>query len=1122
MVHCKHCAQENPPQAKFCLNCGNGLSQQCAQCQTELPPAARFCFACGTPIPASGPRPAPASRPVSTPAHLAEKIRVSKSSLEGERKQVTVLFADLKGSLDAIADRDPEEARNIIDPVIEKMMEAVHRYEGTVNQVMGDGIMALFGAPLSHEDHAVRACYAALAMQAAMRRYNEETRRVHGVEVQIRVGLNSGEVVVRAIGNDLSMDYSAIGQTTHLAARMEQLATPGTIRLTGDTLRLAEGFVHVTPLGPIPVKGLDQPVEVFELTGASALRTRVQAAAARGLTRFVGRQTEMELLGRALSRVADGRGQIVALVGEPGVGKSRLLWEFTHSHRLQGWAVLESASVSYGKASAYKPLSDLLRSYFQVDDRDDARRIREKLTGKLLTLDKNLEPTLPAFLSLLDVPFENPEWQALVPSQRRQRILEACKRLLIRESQVQPLAVVFEDLHWIDPETQAFLDSLVDSLASTRMLLLVNYRPEYEHDWAGKTFYTQLRIDPLPAESAQELLEGMLGNAPELQPLRQLLIERTEGNPFFLEESVRELVETQVLLGERGGYRLVMRLSDVQVPSRVQAVLSARIDRLPADNKRLLQTAAVVGKDVPLPLLRAIADLPEEVLWQGLTQLQAAEFLYETSLFPEPEYTFKHALTHEVAYASMLQERRRGVHGRIVEAMESIYGGRLLEHVERVGQHAFRGQVWDKAVLYLKQAGDKALARSAIQEAVGYFDQALSALRQLPRTAEHLVQEIDLRLELRNALHPLGEHDRVFEILREAQALAEAASDSRRLGRVFSLLAQSLRLRGEYERALEVGLEAVRIGADLGDLSIQATANFHLGQTHFQLAAHDDAHRMHGNNVTMLKGDLARQRLGMAGLPGVFSRGHLAWSLAELGRFPEAITACEEASQIAGIVKHGYSQAFAEYCGGVVFLRMGEPARAVARLEHGFSLCKAMNFRQEIPFVSAFLGFAYALAGRMDDAVVLLRQGVEAAAALKMMANREWLLGLLSEGCLLAGQVEAANDAADQALDFARQYREAGWEAWGLFHKGEVLSQRGPQALSEAGSVLELARSRAESLRLRPLAARCELSLGKLRGRTGDHPRRRQHMEAAISEMREMGMQHWLQQAEEELQAANA
>ena len=443
-----------------------------------------------------------------TPAHLAEKILTSRSALEGERKQVTVLFADLKGSLELLADRDPEEARQLLDPVLERMMAAVHRYEGTVNQVMGDGIMALFGAPIAHEDHAVRACYAALAMQEAIRRYSDEVRRGHGVEVQIRVGLNSGEVVVRAIGNDLHMDYSAIGQTTHLAARMEQLAPPGSIRLTADTLRLAEGWVQVTPLGPVPVKGLPAPVEVCELVGAGPARTRLQAFAARGLTPFVGRQAELAALHQALEQAGAGHGQVVAVIGEPAIGKTRLFHEFTHASRTQGWLLLESSSTSYGKATPYLPVIDLLKAYFQIEDRDDGRRIREKLTGRLLTLDPALGPSLPAFLALLEVPVEDPHWQALDPSQRRQRTLDALKRLLLRESQVQPLLLVFENLHWIDTETQAFLDGLVESLPAARLLLLVNYRPEYQHGWGTKTYYTQLRLDPLPPAERR-------GHAPE-------------------------------------------------------------------------------------------------------------------------------------------------------------------------------------------------------------------------------------------------------------------------------------------------------------------------------------------------------------------------------------------------------------------------------------------------------------------------------------------------------------------------------------------------------------------------------------------------------------------------------
>ena len=611
-----------------------------------------------------------------TPSYLAEKILTSRSALEGERKQVTVLFADLKGSMELLAERDPEEARQLLDPVLERMMAAVHRYEGTVNQVMGDGIMALFGAPLAHEDHAVRACYAALAMQAALRAYAEDVRRAHGITVQMRLGLNSGEVVVRAIGNDLHMDYSAIGQTTHLAARMEQLATPGSILLTAATLHLVEGLVRVTAMGPVPVKGLDTPVDVFELVGASALRGRLQARMAGGLTRFVGRGPELATLRQTLERAMAGHGQVVAVVGEAGVGKSRLVYECLHAPQTQGWRILESASVSYGKATPYFPVIDLLKRYAHVEEPDDPRTVRAKVTGQILTLDETLQDTIPALLSLLEVLPDDSPFRSLDPPQRRQRLLQALKRVLLRESQVQPLLLVFEDLHWIDTETQALLDSLVESLPTARLLLLVNYRPEYQHSWGSKTYYTQLRLDPLPPASADELLQALLGDDPSLAPLKQLLIARTEGNPFFLEESVRTLVETGVLVGERSASRLAQALPTIQVPATVQAVLAARMDRLPPEDKRLLQTAAVIGTEVPLALLQTIAEEPAEVLHRSLAHLQTSEFLYETQLFPDQVYTFKHALTHEVAYSSLLQERRRVLHAQIVEALETLAGER--------------------------------------------------------------------------------------------------------------------------------------------------------------------------------------------------------------------------------------------------------------------------------------------------------------------------------------------------------------------------------------------------------------------------------------------------------------
>ena len=449
--------------------------------------------------------------------------------------------------------------------------------------------------------------------------------------------------------------------------------------------------------------------------------------------------------------------------------------------------------MSYGKATPYFPVVDLFKRYMHVEDGDEPRTVRAKVTGHLLTLDEALQETIPALLALLEaLPADSP-FLALDPPQRRQRTLAALKRVLLRESQVQPLLLVFEDLHWIDSETQALLDSLVESLPTAHMLLLVNYRPEYQHGWGSKTYYTQLRLDPLPPASADELLQALLGDDPSLAPLKQLLIARTEGNPFFLEESVRTLMESGVLVGEPGAYRLAKPVESLQVPATVQAVLAARIDRLSREDKHLLQMRRGRRYGVSLPLVQAIAELPEAALHRGLAHLQAAEFLYETRLFPDHEYTFKHALTHEVAYSSLLLERRRALHARIVEALEALAGDRVAEQVERLADHALRGEVWDKALAYCRQAGEKAMARSAYREAVGSFEQALSALAtSAGDSATRSEQAIDLRLALRSALQPLGDFGRILAVLREAEALAEALDDPCRLAQALRLSVTSI------------------------------------------------------------------------------------------------------------------------------------------------------------------------------------------------------------------------------------------------------------------------------------------------------------------------------------------
>jgi len=1118
-VKCPQCLHENRSGAKFCEACAAPQVRTCSNCGSELSPTAKFCPECAHPAgQVAPPKPQRFGPPkVYTPKHLVEKILTSKAALEGERKQVTILFADLKGSLELLVDRDPEQARQLLDPVLERMMEAVHRYEGTVNQLMGDGLMAIFGAPLAHEDHGVRACYAALDMQAAIRRYAEEVWHANGVKVQIRVGLNSGEVVVRAIGNDLHMDYSAIGQTTHLAARMEQLATPGTVLLTADTLQLAEGYVVVKPLGPVPVKGLEVALEVYELVGTRLLRSRLQAAAARGLTRFVGRETELEHLRQALGRAAGGHGQVLGIVGEPGVGKSRLVWEATHSHRVHGWQVLQAGSASYGKATSYLPVIDLLKSYFAIEDPDSPRAVREKVTGKLLTLDRALEDSLPALFSLLEVPTDDPRWQVLDPPQRRRMTLDAVKRLLLRESQVQPLLVIFEDLHWIDSETQALLDSLIESVPAARLLLLVNYRPEYQHTWGSRTYYTQLRLDPLPPESAEELLGALLGPDVGLEPLKRVLIAKTEGNPFFLEESVRALVEIGSLLGERGAYRLARPMPDIQVPATVQAVLSARIDRLPPEDKATLQTASVVGKDVPFVLLLAISEQAEAELHAAIGRLQAAEFLYETGMFPELEYTFKHALTHEVTYGGLLHDRRRTLHGQIVAAIERLYPDRLTQHIEKLAHHALKGEVWEKAVAYLYQAGAKAYARSAHHEAMRYFEQALAVLNHLSESHETLEHAVDIHFDLAKSLLPLGQVDGRLQHLRNAEGLAKALGDQRRLGWVSTHMCDHFWFTGDFTESRTFGESAQAIAETIQDVPLQVAADFYLGVTCFSLGDYHRAEDLCRRVVQSLAGDLSCKHLPVTEFPTPVPHSYLSLALAERGEFDEGIAHGKEGIRLAEAVERPYTLVIACWALAYVYGLTGELSLAVRFLERSQAISREWDLTVLSPRVTGLLGSVYAALGRVGEGISLLHQALEEMETLGVGAYHSLLLLRLGEAYLLAQRLEEAIAIGDQALRLCRERSERGYEAWALRFLGEAASHHDPLDPMAVEGHYHQALAIADELSMRPLAAHCHLGLGKLYRCAGDGVRTREHLITADSMYREMDMGFWLIQTETEM-----
>ena len=720
------------------------------------------------------------------------------------------------------------------------------------------------------------------------------------------------------------MDYSAVGHTTHLAARMEQIAIPGSIRLTGETLRLAEGFVEARSLGLVPIKGQARPVEVFDLLRATPTRTRLQAAVARGLTPFVGRQSELGVLGEKLERAAAGRGQVVALVGESGVGKSRLFYELARSPRLQGWLVVESGAVAYGKSGTYRPLIHLLKAYLGIDEGDDPRQRREKIVAKLLALDEALQPALPAFLALLDVPVEDSRWNLLDPSSRRRQTLDAVRRVFLKEGQLRPVLLVFEDLHWIDPETQAFLDLLVEDLHAARVLLLVNYRPEYEHGWGRLGHYSQLRIEPLSERTAGELLTQMLGPASSLDTLKQLLIERTDANPFFMEESVRTLVETGALAGAPGHYRLEQPLQRIQVPPTVQAVLAGRIDRLPPEEKELLQCAAALGKDVPYRLLRAIVAAPEDAdppRPRASARRRAPardEPLPGARVFLPPRADPRGGVREPRPRAAPQPARRHRA------AVETEYADRLPEHVERLAHHAEGGELWDKALGYLRQAGARAFAHSAQSAAVGWFERALAVLERQPRTPERIALAIDLRLELRYALIPLGHSTRVLATLREAEALALEIDDQARLALIYSFLTNYYQVAGDPRQSIDYGQRALAFATTHGDLAAEVTATAFLASAYFTVGEYARTLEMGRRNIGLLQGERELQRFGMANLPSVYTRLSLARALAEVGRFDEGRETAEEALRIAEKADHAVSLPLGWFALGYVLLRQGQ------------------------------------------------------------------------------------------------------------------------------------------------------------------------------------------------------
>jgi len=1050
-----------------------------------------------------------------TPRHLAERIRAEQAALEargapdGERKTITALFADIKGSMDILEDLDPEEARRLIDPALTLMMDAVHRYEGYVAQSLGDGIFALFGAPIAHEDHAHRALFAALRMQDDIRRYADRLRLERGVPLQLRVGLNTGEVVVRAIRtDDLHTDYVPIGHSTGLAARLQSLATPGSILVTEATYRLTEGYFAFKSLGAAQVKGVREPVPLYEVLGVGPLRTRLQLSARRGLVRFVGRQRELEALQRAWEQAQRGQGQIVAVVGEAGVGKSRLCYEFK-LRVPRGALVLEAFSVSHGQAFPLLPLIELLKHYVQLTPQDDERRTREQVTGKVLTLDRSLEETLPYLLVLLGVAEATTALAQMDPQIRRRRTFEAVTRLLLRESLNQPLLLLIEDLHWLDRETEAWLQLLSERLATARVLLLVNYRPEYQHGWGSKSYYTQVRLDPLGQEDAAELLTALLGDdvgarrAVPLQGLKQLILAKTEGNPFFIEEIVQTFLDQGVLVRERSEdgqtavTRLTRPLTAIQLPPTVQGVLAARIDRLPAADKTLLQTLAVIGKEFPLSLLLEVVGQPEAELQGPLSHLQAAEFLYEQPAFPEPEYTFKHALTQEVAYTSLLLERRRGLHERTAQAIETLFQDRLEERYHELAHHYRRSGNTAKAVAYLQRAGQQALQRSAYADAIDNMSTALELLQALPDTVERRQQELLLHTTLGPAFMAIKgwgspEAERTYARARE---LCQQVGDTPQLFPALMGLGTSYMARGRLQTSRELREQLLSLAQRQRAPALLLQAHLALGATLFWMGEFSQA-RAHLEQGIALYDPQQPRALSLAGDDArVGGRRLAASTLWYLGYPEQALQRSREALGLAQELSHPLSQVLALAHAATLHRLRGETQLAQACAEVLSTLSTAQGFARSSALGPLYRGWAMAEQGQGAEAIALMWKGITAWRAEGQALTLPLYLALLAEACGKAGQPEEGLRVLDEALAAADNTGERHYDAELYRLKGELLLQsnvQGPTSdaesmalgrhphASEAEALFQQALAIAQRQQAKSLELRAAMSLGRL------------------------------------------
>jgi tetratricopeptide (TPR) repeat protein len=934
--------------------------------------------------------------------------------------------------------------------------------------------MALFGAPVAHEDHALRAAHAALGLQRALARYRDETARTRGVQFRVRLGLNTGLVVVGAIGDNLRMDYTAVGDTTNTAARMQQLAEPGQIVAGEATARLIEPYFELRQLGTFTVKNREQPVAAAELVRPLPHVSRLTARAAHGLSPFVGRDDAIGALERAWTAARGGRGQVALVVGDPGIGKSRLLLELQRRVGAAGtW--MQGDCISYGGATPFLPVVDLLRRALGIEDADSEREVIAKICQRCAALGADAREVEPAVRYVLSVDPGDAAFAARDPARRRADIFAAILRLLAASCGERPAVVVIVDAHWIDSASEDFLKSLVDAVPGMALLLVVTYRPTYQQPFGERTYFRHVAVQPVEDEAAARIVHAAFGVDDVPEELAAAIARKAEGNPFFLEELGRALVEEGAVRPEGGRLVLTRPAATLAVPDTVQDVIAARLDRLGDPQKRTLQTAAVIGREFALSLLQRVSDV-QSVLEHSLGELQRIEVIYERRGAGGSEYVFRHALTQDVAYASLLQAERRRLHALIGAAIEDVHAGRLDERAAELVYHFTRGERWDKVLRYAREAAARAEALCVDDRAVEFYETALRALEHLPATPGTGRAGVEVRLAMRAPLWRGGEPERLVALFKEAEPLASCYGLTEHLDTIYAFLVQYHWARGEQDRAIAYGRRCLERADERPDLALRVTGKYYLSHAYYHLGRHAEALREARELVALLEGPRAAERFGLSGLPYTGACGDAALALSELGDHAGALEMLDEGQRVADAANHLYSQMTLAGARGRVLVAAGRAGEAIPLLEPTAATCRDKRFVGQLINALKYLADAYVQAGRPADAIAPARESIALQEQAKVYVERTYKHTVLARAYLALGDLDQAEAELAQALAFAERNAERGHEGWARLADAEIADRRGDRA--RAASSLREAQEIAEQLAMRPLLERCR-ALGR-------------------------------------------